>query len=115
VGVAICIFALWLIAAALGPFSPARESWNNIVAGLIVACCGFLTSRHHPVPGIASGALGVWLVLAAFIPELLTGAALITNNTAVGLVLVLIGCDVLLHSEKSRLSTYLIRTGRLYR
>ncbi len=76
------VLALWLAAAAfvLGPHA---ARWNDVATGILVALAGVWLATRAAQQGWIAASLGIWLIVATFIPELRAGAGLFWNNLAV--------------------------------
>lgn len=88
------ICGVWLIIAAAWRFAPSAELWSNLVVGTITAVGGVSIAKYYLRCGIVGQTLGMWMTAAAFIPALLSGEPLVTNNVIVGLLLILAGFSV---------------------
>ncbi len=76
------VLALWLAAATflLGPHA---ARWNDIATGAVVALAGVWLGTRAAQQGWIVASLGLWLVVAAFVPELRAGSGLHWNNLVV--------------------------------
>jgi SPW repeat-containing protein len=82
---------VWL---ALTPFlglGQAGNLWDDLIVGTVVAIVGFWMKGDRSWQGWLAGLLGLWMIVAAFIPDLVAGAGLTWNNLVVGLVIAAAG------------------------
>lgn len=85
------VLGLWVLATALIGFSHTVVLWSNLIAGGVVAVASLSTARIALWQQWVTGTLGLWLVVAAFIYELHSGAGLLWNNLLVGSAIATVG------------------------
>lgn len=88
------------VVAAFLRFGPMGYSLNDIIVGLIVLVTSFCIAQAQPWQAGISGVLGFWLIIAAFIPDLVSGIGLYLNNIIVGLVIRVVGLVILAQANK---------------
>ncbi len=79
------LLGLWAAASAFLGFGSEGYLWNNLLVGLFVLFAGVPLGTEAKWEGWTEGVLGLWLILAAFLPGLREGAAVMWNNVIVGL------------------------------
>lgn len=77
--------AIWLGVSAFLGFSATGNILNAVTVGSFVAGAGFALAQDSRLQGRIAAILGIWLILAALLPSLQTGAGLLWNNLIVSL------------------------------
>src|SRR5262245_19036620 len=103
---AVGALGLWLLAAPFIIPSSDGNVYNNWLVGLIAANAALMMSpnRKWEMP-IAAGA-GIWLFMSGFVPSLLSGRSLVTNDLAIAAVLIIAALSAAVHLRED------YRTGR---
>jgi len=65
--------------------------WNDLIVGVIVGIAGFTMIKEKSWQGWTAGILGIWLIIAAFIPSLQAHAGNMWNCIIVGVLLMVAG------------------------
>jgi len=78
---------LWVAGSAFMGLGAQGYLWSNLLVGLLVLVLGIPLIVEMKWEAWVVGALGVWLMVAAFVPGLTQGAGLSWNNTLVGLII----------------------------
>jgi hypothetical protein len=104
-GITLGILGLWLIALGYWRVSPSLERANDWIIGGAIALIGSTIAVTLPKRGWTATALGVWVIIAGFVPGLWAGYGVLLNNLIVGLVLALIGFSVPRKSANSNAKT----------
>ncbi len=79
---AVGVLALWLAAAAF-LLGPQAARWNDLATGILVALAGVWLANRAARQGWIAAALGAWMIVGTFIPQLRAGPGLFWNNLAV--------------------------------
>ncbi|HEY2379623.1 MAG TPA: hypothetical protein VGK48_00455 [Terriglobia bacterium] len=93
-GTILALLGIWLIIAAIWRFVPVLEAWSDLMAGIVTAILGFSLVGLRPGNGWVAGLAGLWVIVAAFIPELHAGSAILINNIITGLVMMVAGFTI---------------------
>ncbi len=83
----LAVLGLWVAFSAFLGFGSEAYMWSNLLAGLLVLVMGVPLVTQVRWEGWAEVVLGLWLVVAAFVPGLREGTGLALNNVFVGLVI----------------------------
>jgi hypothetical protein len=84
------VLGLWLALTGFLGFTPQGNLWDALIVGTIVAIVGFvglLIKGDKRWQGWLSGLLGLWMIFAAFVPDLVAGSGLMWNNLLVGFLI----------------------------
>jgi SPW repeat. len=84
------ILGLWIILAAFLTLGTSGHLWNDVIVGALVAVVSLSVGERGAWSWFAA-LVGVWLIVAGFIPALVTGAGLIWNNVIVGAIVATTG------------------------
>lgn len=87
------ILGLWLIAASFLKFGPVGILLDNLIVGIIVGIVGFLVVKIKVSSwqGWTAGILGIWLIVASFIPSLRTYTPNLWNDLITGVLVAIAG------------------------
>jgi len=78
----------------------------NLAVGILIAIVGWLMMAEKPWQGWLSVVMGLWFVVAAFIPPLNEGNGFLWNNVVAGTLVAIIGFTALGgDAEKSKSDT----------
>ena len=82
------LLGLWLIFAPFVLDSSTSNVYNNWLIGLIVTNVAIVMSSQRLWERPLATAAGVWLFICGFVPSLLSGQAVVTNDIAIAVVLI---------------------------
>lgn len=78
-------FGLWIAVSAFLGLGSQGYLWSNLAVGVLIFTMGIPLGVDVKWEGWTEGVLGAWLIVAAFIPGLREGSALVLNNVLAGL------------------------------
>jgi len=79
---------------------PTVSSLNDIIVGLVVLVSSLCIARVEPWQVWITAILGFWLIVAAFIPDLVSGVGLYLNNGIIGLIGMIVGLAMIAYAKK---------------
>jgi hypothetical protein len=82
------LLGIWLIFAPFVLDSSTSNVYNNWLIGLIVTNVAIAMSSYRSWERPIATAAGVWLFICGFVPSLLSGQAVVTNDITVAVVLI---------------------------
>jgi general stress protein CsbA len=82
------LLGLWLIFAPFVLDSSTSNVYNNWLIGLIVTNVAIVMSSQRLWERPLATAAGVWLFICGFVPSLLSGQAVVTNDVFIAVVLI---------------------------
>ncbi len=99
-GIVNSIIGLWLITAVFAGFSFIFYNLNNIIIGLIIIGVNFFFDKVKPWQIWLGSIVGVWLIISAFVQNLISGAGFYLNGFLTGLTIIYVGISILIYPEK---------------
>ena len=81
----------WIFITPFHKFSPNGNFWNLFVCGIIITIAGFTLAKENIMDGRWSSYLGIWLVVASFLPWIQSYGGSLWNGIVVGLILAYYG------------------------
>ena len=104
------ILGLWLFTSVFLSLGSAIYTLNNIIVGIIVLMVNFSIVHDKSWSVWISSIFALWLIFAAFIPDLVRGIGLCFNNIFVGMIFLIAGFIIWAHvgrlPQHSRLNEY---------
>lgn len=85
------IVGICILVSIVFPFNEGVYFWINIIGGIIVTYFSFKSVDNSYGISWLSGVAGYWMFWAAFIPGLLIGSGMATNNIIIGLIVLIVG------------------------
>ena len=95
--VTIGILGVWLMFAPFVLTSSTSHLYNNWLVGLIVTNVAVAMSSQRRWERPLATAAGVWLFISGFVPSMLQGQALVENDLAVGVLLIVSAIPASIH------------------
>ncbi len=93
---------IWLVIAAFIPGITASRSgslWNDLIVGVLVAIFAFMSIKAKKAICWINAILGIWLVIAAFIPMSKSGN--LWNDLICGIIILIVGITTALKKEEA--------------
>ncbi len=85
------VIGIWLLVSAILLQSDTANTMNLIIVGIISAISGFTLTLEKSIESWIGAALGLWLIISAFIPSLENVPYKYCNAFAVGIIFILVG------------------------
>ena len=82
------VLGVWLIFAPFVLTSSTSNVYNYWLIGLVVTNVAIVMSSQRLWERPLATAAGVWLFICGFVPSLLSGQAVVTNDIAIAVVLI---------------------------
>ena len=82
------LLGIWLIFAPFVLTSDTSNVYNYWLIGLVVTNVAIVMSSQRLWERPLATAAGVWLFICGFVPSLLSGQAVVTNDIAIAVVLI---------------------------
>jgi hypothetical protein len=82
---------VWIFITPFFEFSPIGNFWNLFICGVIITTAGFTMAKENNMNGRWSGYLGIWLIIAAFLPWIQAYGGSLWNDILVGVILAKLG------------------------
>ena len=82
------LLGIWLIFAPFVLTSSTSNVYNYWLIGLVVTNVAIVMSSQRLWERPLATAAGVWLFICGFVPSLLSGQAVVTNDIAIAVVLI---------------------------
>ncbi|VAX15797.1 hypothetical protein MNBD_IGNAVI01-1063, partial [hydrothermal vent metagenome] len=76
-------------------FAATGNIWDDVLVGIVAAVAGFAMVKEKPWQGWLTGIVGLWLIIAAFIPGLVVGLGNEWNAIISGILLMIGGFGAL--------------------
>ena len=94
---AVGALGVWLLAAPFIVPSTEANVYNNWLVGLIAANVALMMSPNRKWEMPIASAAGIWLFISGFVPSLLSGRSLVTNDVAIAAVLIIAALSAAVH------------------
>ena len=91
------LLGLWLIFAPFLLPSSTSNVYNNWLIGLIVTNVALVMSSQRLWERPLATAAGVWLFICGFVPSFLSGQAVVRNDIAIAMVLIVAAISAGIH------------------
>jgi hypothetical protein len=91
------LLGLWLIVAPFVLPTSTSNVFNNWLIGLIVANVAIMMSSQRLWERPLATAAGVWLFICGFVPSLLSGRAVVTNDVLIAVALIVASIAAAIH------------------
>ena len=91
------VLGIWLIFAPFVLASTTSNVYNHWLIGLIVTNLAIVMTGHRVWERPLATAAGVWLFICGFVPSLLSGRAVVTNDIIVAVVLIAAAIAAAIH------------------
>ncbi|MCD6245378.1 SPW repeat protein [candidate division WOR-3 bacterium] len=96
---------IWLVIAAFIPGITASKSgslWNDLIVGVLVAIFAFMAIGAKKAICWINAILGIWLVIAAFIPGIVgSKSGNLWNDLISGIIILIVGIYAALKKEEA--------------
>ena len=91
------LLGIWMIFAPFVLDSSTSNAYNDWLIGLIVTNVAIMMSSRRLWERPLATAAGVWLFICGFVPSLLGGRAVVTNDITIALVLIAAAIPAAIH------------------
>ena len=91
------LLGVWMLFAPFVLDSSTSNVYNNWLIGLIVTNVALALSGHRVWEQPLATAAGVWLFICGFVPSLLSGQAVVTNDLTVAVVMIVTAISAAIH------------------
>jgi hypothetical protein len=91
------LLGVWLIFAPFVLTSGTSNVYNSWLIGLVVANVAIMMSSQRLWERPLATAAGVWLFICGFVPSLLSGRAVLTNDITIALMLIVAAIAAAIH------------------
>ncbi len=93
----------WLIFVSFLNLTSKQLSYNDVLIGIIVTVLGIAKYSLKNAKGLALTFIGFWMIIAAYIPTMLTPSVGSINNLAAGIFIAAVGFKTGEFTKKSGL------------
>jgi hypothetical protein len=90
----------WMLLVSFLNLPENYEMWNDVGVGFILTFLGVGFIKEDSTKGWITTTLGIWLIIAAFVPSLLTEPGSSWNALIVSLILIYLGFHLYSFSNK---------------
>jgi len=98
------VLGIWLIVAGFVLKTPPKTAnfWNDLIVGIIVAILAYISTTTKRVICWINVVLGIWLIIAAFLPSIVgTKTGNLWNDLIVGIVVLIVAIIAALQKPKA--------------
>jgi drug/metabolite transporter superfamily protein YnfA len=82
------MLGIWMVIVPLIPMSLDGRFLNDWLVGVIVMNVALTMASSHDWGKRLAAAAGIWICMSSFIPRLVAGTSMVTNDIIVGILLV---------------------------
>jgi hypothetical protein len=93
------LLGIWMVITPFATMSLYANTWNDWIVGVVAAILGFAMAGDKTWQGSISGVVGIWLFISGFIPVLRVGNGLLSNDLAMGVLLIIAGFAATRHQH----------------
>ena len=91
------LLGVWLVFAPFVLDSSTSNVYNNWLIGLIVTNVAIAMSSYRSWERPLATAAGIWLFICGFVPSLLSGRAVVTNDITIAVLLIAAAIAAAIH------------------